>query len=50
MKAHLTRKGHHWNHTRAHLTEKKDVLKDKLEAQHAALPKVRWDDKEVDNA
>ena len=26
------------------------MLKDKLEAQHAALPKVRWDDKEVDNA
>ena len=50
LKSYLTRKRHHWNHTRDHLTEKKDVLKDKLEAQHAALPKVRWDDEEVDNA
>ena len=49
LKAHVRRKKHAWTKRRANLTERKDIMKDKLEAAQEKLPKVRWGDEDVQN-
>ena len=38
-----------WSKKRAHLTERKDIRKDKLDEQHKQMHHVHWGDKEVTN-
>ena len=49
LKAHITRAGHNWHKRRAHLTEKRDVLRDKLEKAQQQLPQVHWGDEVIKN-
>ena len=49
LKCHLTRKKHWWSSSRARLTAKKDVRRDKLEEKQKALPKIKWGKKPVKN-
>ena len=43
LKIHIKRKDHDWSKAkrRSHLTERRDIKRDKLEARQAKMPKVR---------
>ena len=43
-------KKHVWTKPRAHLTERRDIKRDKLEAAQDKLPKVKWGNKDVSNS
>ena len=49
LQTHIRLKKHHWSKKRSHLTERKDIKKQKLEAIQDKLPKVKWGDRDVDN-
>ena len=49
LKIHIARKGHDWHKRRAHITEKRDVLRDKLESAQQRKPHVFWGDRKVSN-
>mgnify|MGYP003327420054 FL=1 len=49
LHTHIRRKKHAWTKPRAHLTERKDIERDKLAAAQNELPKVKWGDREVEN-
>ena len=46
---HIRRAEHQWTKPRAHLTEKKDITRDKLDELHSQMPHVYWGDLEVTN-
>ena len=46
---HIRLSKHQWSKERAHLTEKKDIKRDKLDAQHIKMPHVYWGDLQVTN-
>ena len=46
---HIRLKGHKWTKKRVHLTERRDVKRDMMEAMQQLLPKVKWGDAEIDN-
>ena len=49
LQMHLRLTKHKWSKKRAHLTEKRDIRKDKLDEQHKQMQHVYWGDKRVTN-
>ena len=45
---HIRTKDHKWSKKRAHLTERNDIVRDKLEAMQEDWPKVFWRDQQID--